>query len=102
MSVTCKECVCFPVCADCVFRGFNAEGCENFTRKQRWIPVTESLPEKGRTVLCYRAQNDMRVAEILGVHPRQKDIVAFTNREWNTVFTATHWLPLPEAPKEGE
>ena len=68
----------------------------------KWIPVSERLPKKGQTVLCYRAQNDMRTGEIVGVHPRKKHIVAFTNRELNTVFTATHWMPLPEPPKEDE
>lgn len=38
MSVSCKECVCFPVCDECVFRSFNAEGCKHYRRGvAHWI-----------------------------------------------------------------
>lgn len=76
----------------------------------KWIPVSERLPGDDETVLCYRAQDDMRVAELLcGYkvqndaqtcnHSNRKDVAPFINREWNTVFTATYWLPIPELPE---
>ena len=63
---------------------------------QRWIPVTERLPETFATVLIYTGSK---------VHEAflQKD------RKWLAVFgdsliiessDVTHWMPLPEPPEE--
>jgi len=79
----------------------------------KWIPVSEMLPGDDETVLCYRAQDDMRVAELLcGYkvqndaqtcnHSNRKDVAPFINREWNMIFTATHWLPIPDVPEVEE
>lgn len=63
---------------------------------QRWIPVEERLPETFATVLIY---NGNQVHEAI----LQKD------RKWLAVFgdslimassDVTHWMPLPEPPKE--
>ena len=68
----------------------------------KWIPVTERLPEVRNAVLCYS--------------PHHKNIWALSlheDGEWyywipmyqkyNPDFEGpiTHWMPLPEHPKEG-
>lgn len=52
-----------------------------------WIPVTERLPEVGKNVLVY--------SEMYGV--------CVDCYDWGTFGCcyATHWMPLPEPPKEG-
>lgn len=62
--------------------------------KPRWIPVTERLPEKRKWVLCKCQAN---IVEVL----------RFENAEWYHdpahvyMFEfVTHWMPLPEPPKE--
>ena len=65
---------------------------------QRWIPVTERLPEEDVLVLCIGAKGGM----FLG-YPRfvyKDDGFAYT-RVPNARGSrhATHWMPLPEAPK---
>lgn len=66
--------------------------------RTRWIPVTERLPEVGRRVLAtsgafvgeaFRAQSG-EWARIYG--------------PWNDFLerSVTHWMPLPEGPKEVE
>lgn len=62
---------------------------------QRWIPVSESLPEKFQIVLRLRNCRDAFGFECV-----------MRNGGWlnDDVLDApvTHWMPLPEPPKEGE
>lgn len=53
--------------------------------KRKWIPVTERLPENGKYVLAYSADYDYTTVEA---------------RHKFEVFQITHWMPLPEPPKE--
>jgi hypothetical protein len=79
-----------------------AKGCED--SKPKWIPVSERLPEKGQSgvfpddsinVLVYREYYD----EIR---------VGHYDYHWNEFYTVddllmghvTHWMPLPNPPKE--
>ena len=62
--------------------------------KPRWIPVAERLPEKRKWVLCKCQANIV-------------DVLRFENAEWYHDPThvymyefVTHWMPLPEPPKE--
>jgi hypothetical protein len=64
-----------------------------------WIPVTERLPGTGEIVLVYGKRGGIYTAE----HNR--------NARWPGSFwklnskshhcEPTHWMPLPEPPKEG-
>lgn len=62
--------------------------------KPRWIPVTERLPEKYTHNLVYGSE--------IGI-----DILYFGNRglfldyHSDEINGVTHWMPLPEPPKEG-
>ena len=59
---------------------------ENTTR---WIPVTERLPEKDtRVIVCASLPE--------GVH---SDFI-YEDGHWFVSTGVTHWMPLPEPPKE--
>ena len=68
--------------------------------RQHWIPVAERLPDFDGAVLCMRKSN------VYGVRPYQEilyvDEYGFTN--YDDIYLAdgvvTHWMPLPEPPKE--
>lgn len=57
--------------------------------KPRWIPVTERLPEEDGFTLIFTAHGHAGVCY-------------FTNGWWGGygMDGITHWMPLPEPPKE--
>ena len=61
--------------------------------QQRWIPVSERLPERRRRVLCWLS------------YPDTEEIIVenqyYGNGMWMVESEAvTHWMPLPEPPEE--
>ena len=63
---------------------------------RRWIPVTDRLPERYTDVLVVCA-GTIEVAQYVGLDPdnhwRWEDI---ESRD----IPVTHWMPLPDPPKE--
>jgi hypothetical protein len=65
--------------------------------KIRWIPVTEKWPEKDGLFLVFGKW---------GSGKQMIDTCEYSNHDgyfrtaWN--FDVTHWMPLPEPPKEKE
>lgn len=60
----------------------------------KWIPVTERLPE----TTCRNLAMTKYGFQVLAY---------FTGKEWRhspslSVIDVTHWMPMPEPPKEGE
>lgn len=68
---------------------------------QRWIPVTERMPERGKDVLVIKNFNDRNMAvwrllrNAINGQPCWEDEVG----DGLIVEAATHWMYLPEAPK---
>ena len=82
----------------------------------KWIPVTERLPEKDGSYLCFSQYCGSGWCSVRGFAKdgRKKDEYDF-RRRWKNVWydydseygycvidSITHWMPLPEPPKEGE
>lgn len=60
---------------------------------QRWIPVTERLPEESGEYLAYCGKYD-------GICVLYYEI-SKTKRKWRTKWKeVTHWMPCPQPPKE--
>lgn len=61
--------------------------------RERWIPVSERLPETGKNLLVVRRDGevfiDCRVCE-----PNER----FSHWAYANSDGVTHWMPLPEAP----
>lgn len=67
---------------------------------ERWIPVTERLPEAKVDVLAVMHYKDGRTAVNQGWY-------SALNEQWYIGVAGihapvTHWMPLPDAPEEGE
>lgn len=56
----------------------------------KWIPVTERLPERGQEIIVY-VKNIVKPI----VHPYQ-----FWQQDFDSFLRVTHWMPMPEPPKE--
>ena len=68
--------------------------------KQRWIPVTERMPERDVQVLGWYKDNPFS--------QYRPEVVAWNGNGWVFVYAhryvtnVTNWMPLPEVPEEGE
>lgn len=61
-----------------------------------WISIKEKLPEYDKSVLiCYSKQQDITIAWLA------EDIECFEDDDYMYYMSeVTHWMPLPEPPKE--
>lgn len=64
-------------------------------REVKWIPVTERLPEVRTWVLCYCRANSFDVFRMTDEGDWQ-----YGNRSIYMKGYVTHWMPLPQPPKE--
>ena len=83
------------------------------TEPQKWIPVSERLPDKdGKYLVCRRLYGswwretlnfakDARKVSKYDFHRGWKNVWYWYDSEWGhiTIDDVTHWMPLPEPPK---
>lgn len=67
--------------------------------KPKWIPVTERLPEINKQVLCFDSHNRIFMGGYLGANYK-KGVACFRDTAVGFGRGTTHWMPLPEPPKE--
>lgn len=79
----------------CVAQG---EELSELKAQQRWIPVTEMLPEERVPVLTLGPQGGVGIGMYYGNPLDSKGRTWFYARHGNS--QPTHWMPLPEPPKE--
>lgn len=81
-----------------------ARELEKMLEMPRWIPVTEWLPEKDTKVLAYYGFDHgdgylgMMFMQVLDYYANDPE--PHFQHEGTNGLTVTHWMPLPEPPKE--
>ena len=70
------------------------DGKEEATPK--WVPATELLPEADKEVLCFTKRGYCWIARWNTVNDRMWS----DGEMWASEREVTHWMPLPEPPKE--
>lgn len=68
----------------------------------RWIPVSERLPEMDQPCLCYKETHgkaEYKLGTYFGAM-LSGNCAAFKSMSHYGVIGVTHWMPLPEPPKE--
>ena len=74
---------------------FAEEAARLYAKLPSWIPASERLPEAGERVLCYCRAN---IYEVMKMRT-DGDWVYDVHHIYMHSFV-THWMPLPEPPKE--
>ena len=77
-------------------RGQYEKGYKDAMDKQKWIPVSERLPEEWVDVLVLSRYGFCEVAVYLGIPGKWR---ITWNHDLFEVDSITHWMPLPETPK---
>ena len=67
----------------------------------RWISVTERLPVEEEKVLVYIDER-MHIVTFSPTNQQFNNYDCLQYDEHNVFNGVTHWMPLPEPPKEGE
>ena len=102
---TCGDCIHADLCKKIHgswFSRWNIAECTAFKDEadlvpvQKWIPVTERLPEKDKDVLCLKDDGYHWIARWDSCDDQMWDDGEF----WVSKSCVTHWMPLPPAPKE--
>ena len=63
---------------------------------KKWIPCSERMPETDTTVICYMRSGQILVMELSDDDGWYCGITRYNPR------AVTHWMPLPEPPKEDD
>ena len=103
----CNKCIHLPVCCRLTYCLVNGKVVCNYyleskqatsDENKRWIPVTERLPENLQRVLIFRPGQyfEIHIARMSGINWEKWDIDYRTGKKGSI----THWMPLPEPPKE--
>ena len=75
--------------ADCLVKNGYTIATDNNVG-DKWIPVTERLPEQGQEVIVYTGNI---LSPVVMAYK-------FWCKDYTTWLHVTHWMPLPEPPKE--
>ena len=88
-------------------------GVEWADRHPRWISVEDELPEKGDIVIVMQDAygnihftacefiSAMQLCDVTDFHVRSDAYLGITKKAEITLGAVTHWMPLPQPPKEG-
>ena len=91
--------VCYKIKQYNIQQRYTGLYCPSFEPKQsEWISVEERLPEKGQKVLVRGVKNGMQIGAFRGIPVSERSELWWWKK--NTLLDVTHWMPLPEPPKE--
>lgn len=68
-----------------------------------WISVKDRLPEIGQEVLVFRPYAHIHYDKNITIDARsgsERMVYDGARHDWHKPNYVTHWMPLPEAPKE--
>lgn len=69
---------------------------------QRWIPVSERLPEKEGTYITTTNATGRSQGVLVQEYVYRNGVGKWRWHDRYSPWTVTHWMPLPEPPKECE
>lgn len=78
-----------------------AKYIELWKKQPHWIPVTERLPEHLTSVIVHRKDGGVFIWEYFDTSPTDECWIDDSMNVYS-FYDVTHWMPLPEPPKENE
>ena len=87
------NCIDYP---NCMGVHFADHLIANGVTVQKWIPVTERLPEYGKVVLAF-GKKHATSGQFRGTSPTKPN---WWHWKGNMYKEVSHWMPLPEPPKD--
>lgn len=89
----CLDCLYYPMCKEIAAGNCTlaSEACTCFVSTDGWIPVTERMPEEWVPVIVRSKYGFTAMEMYIGVPGKWKYLES---------DSVTHWMPLPEPPKE--
>ena len=91
-----NDCDIFEACN--LYRDALAYITQLEARVPKWISVKDRLPEIGTVVLGYAKQNPFSAYDVMRVRNLGNGFEMIRYHEYAS--SITHWMPLPELPKE--
>lgn len=67
---------------------------------REWIPVSERLPEEDQEVLCYMGNFIGTLMDVYTYKGDNKWEDTYGNWNYTDIEGITHWMQLPQPPKE--
>ena len=99
----CEKCIHKAVCDNYEqwigditgFENIRAEKCPYF-QEVGWVSVEKSMPQENTSILIYE-NGDIAVSAFI-----EKEFLEYSDTGFPVLLRRpTHWMPLPEPPKEG-
>ena len=85
------------------FSEMEKDAFEQIMTANKWISVGDRLPEIGDEVLVLTEFKDIRIYSYMRIDQETADVVWEDDYgHWEEIASVTHWMPLPEPPKEGD
>lgn len=80
-------------------------------KQEKWISCSERMPEKNGDYLVYRRTYGFDIVPYdkdvvkdgcfpFGYWDNYRDELGYTESDWYEIDDVTHWMPLPQLPKE--
>ncbi len=101
----CQRCTIADPNGNCKYGCIADHLIANGVTVQQWIPVTERLPEKNGEYLCRwinKSVGDAEYESTYGSFGYWFDFWEDEYKDWIAYDGITHWMPLPEPPKEAD
>lgn len=103
-------CITRPCSDECLVNGFCTDTVPdkadhliaNGVTVQQWIPVSERLPEKNcKCLVCVDVDVWGKEYKAIAVEHYNEDWLGWYS-DGGKIPNVTHWMPMPELPKEGK
>ena len=89
----CNNCLHIAVCGKYLATGGHVRNCKHFYEVgDKWVPTAERLPERFQPVIICRNGGKVETG--------WRDVNDWWRVYGTRVKTVTHWMPIPEPPKE--